>query len=759
MPGNRELYEQQMNIGNEAAWNQNWQAAANAYGRALQEFPDDPEAHLNLGFALLRLERLNDALQVYKRTHQLVPEDPIPIEKSADVLHRMGRLKESAEQYANVADAYLKQKDIDKAISSWEKATELTPGLVRLHAKLAKAYRRIGDRRRAVYHYLMLAFNYSRTGDFEQAEKAAQSALQINRRNVEALNALQAAKSGSEVKPPTPVQPSEKAKTAAPAPTGDIDWGEFVDVGVSGADNGKPVEVDPLGPMGAAMSEALTMLADHIMMSGGFEAGGVEALQAMEFQRQGLHSEAITAYQKAAGNLKHAALYMNLGALLLLSEQPADAIKPLQNAAQHENLKAGALHALGQSYYRQDRYKTGVDFMARAAQIAEHIYARTEADHAEIDEVYSNLLGSLPKRKENDEMLAAVCRRMVSLMSGREWNRRLADARYQMAEASRDGGGDRVLEFLAEDISDDVPESIARIDRYIRQGLYLLAMDEAQYAIEKAPSYLPIHVRMAEVMMLEGRVRQAINKYNSVAKTYRVRGENGRAASILVEVLEKAPLDVEVRRNLIELLEGEERWEEVLEQYVELAGTYRQLGNLEQARNTYVEVERIAERVETPTQKLVEIKHAIADIDQLRMDMRRAQRVYEDIIRVEPTDEKARRALIDINLQLGNKIEGIKQLDELLRAFAKRKQVKQILGTLESLTRSYPDDSGLRSRLAAIYRQLGRRDDAVEQLDKLADLQLEAGLTEDACETIRQIVRLKPPNTNKYIELLEQFGC
>jgi tetratricopeptide (TPR) repeat protein len=356
-------------------------------------------------------------------------------------------------------------------------------------------------------------------------------------------------------------------------------------------------------------------------------------------------------------------------------------------------------------------------------------------------------------------MLSAVCRRLVSLLSGREWTRRLSDARYQMVEASRDGGGQRVLEFLAEDISDDVPESIARIDRYIRQGLYLLAMDEAQYAIEKAPSYLPIHVRMAEVMMLEGRVRQAINKYNSVAKTYRVRGENGRAASILVEVLEKAPLDVDVRRNLIDLLEGEERWEEVLEQYIELAGTYRQLGNLEKARQTYVEVERITDHVDASTEKRVEIKYEIADIDQLRMDMRRAQRVYEDIIRMSPNDERARRSLVEINLQLGNKIEGIKQLDELLRAYAKRKQVKQIMGTLEGLVRAYPDDSGLRSRLAAIYRQLGRREEAVEQLDKLADLQLEADLIDDACETIRQIIRLKPPNTNKYIELLEQLGC
>jgi tetratricopeptide (TPR) repeat protein len=289
--------------------------------------------------------------------------------------------------------------------------------------------------------------------------------------------------------------------------------------------------------------------------------------------------------------------------------------------------------------------------------------------------------------------------------------------------------------------------------------MYTLAMDEAQYAIEKAPFYLPIHVRMAEVMMLEGRVRQAINKFNNVAKTYRVRGENSRAASILVEVLEMAPLDENVRRNLIELLEGEERWEEAIDQYIELASTYRQLGNLDMARNTFVEAERITDSYDVPIEKVIAIKHQLADLNQLRMDTRRAQRVYEDILRLDPNDEKARKALIDINLQIGNQIEGIKLLDELLRAYAKRKQVKNILAVLQDLVHTFPSDSGLRSRLAAIFRQLGRLDEAVEQMDKLAELQLDAGLQDEACKTVTLIIKLNTPDADRYRDLLSRLGC
>src|SRR5215218_5803954 len=150
MARNREAYEQAMNSGHNAAWDQEWGMAVASYGRAIQEFPEDPEAHIHLGLGLLEMGRLEDALKVYTRAHQLGPDDPIPLEKSADVLERMGRLKEAAQQYINVAEIYFSQKDLDKTIGNWERATRLTPGLVTIHAKLAQIRERIGDNKSAI---------------------------------------------------------------------------------------------------------------------------------------------------------------------------------------------------------------------------------------------------------------------------------------------------------------------------------------------------------------------------------------------------------------------------------------------------------------------------------------------------------------------------------------------------------------------------------------------------------------------------------
>jgi tetratricopeptide (TPR) repeat protein len=263
---------------------------------------------------------------------------------------------------------------------------------------------------------------------------------------------------------------------------------------------------------------------------------------------------------------------------------------------------------------------------------------------------------------------------------------------------------------------------------------------------------------MAEIMMKEGRMRQAVTKYNTVARTFLARGENGRAADILTSVLEVAPMDVSLRESLISLLEGEERWDEVLDHYIDLADVQHQLGNYDVSRDTYVQAERIAARTQAPPAKLVHVKHRIADIDQMRLDMRRALKTYDEIIELAPEDERAYRMMVDIYFRQGNAVEAVRRLDKLLGIYARQRQINRILQLLEELVTVYPNDTGLRSRLASVYRQLGRYSDAIRQMDALGELQLDAGMNADAAHTIREIIKLNPDNINDYRKLLAQLG-
>lgn len=750
MAENLEAYQQFMDAGHDATWEQDWQSAIKSYTQAIQVHSEDAEAHNHLGMALLQVGRLDDALKVYSKAHQLSSDDPIPLERSADVLQRMGRLKEAAEQYINVADLYLGLKDLDKAIANWEHATELTPGLVQVHAKLAQGYERIGNKQLAIREYLTLAYNFHRKDETEKAIKAVERALRLNKRNSQALNILRALKSGGDVILPPEILQRGKAAAAEESEF------ELFKKKSENSQRRSVGEADPKGPIGEAASGALVALAAYVVESGSLDQYGGSALQGMEFQRQEDYAKATDAYKMAQDGLRHPALKLNLGALLLWQDQPGEAVKHLGEAVVDPNLSAGALHGLGQGYFKLNKQKQASRYLIQSLQAVDTSLAVDDNEVAELSDVYSRIIGALEGR--TDDALSAINERFMGLLSGKEWKQRIADTRRHLEEVMRDEGDQGLVDFLGTGGSDELAATVSSIDSYIRQGVYTLAMDEAHRAVESSPYYLPVHVRMAEIMMREGRVRQAINKYNTVARSYMVRGENDRAASILGEVLEMAPLDVNIRVSLIELLEQEDRLDQALDQHVELANTYSQLGNFDMSRDTYNASERLAKRINAEPEKIVKIKHKLADMDKMRLDTRRAIKTFEEIVELMPEDEEAYRQLVELNYNQGNQVEAIRRLDKLLNIYAKKKKISNIVTMLEGMIKIYSDDTGLRSRLAAIYKQLGRKSEAIEQLDALGELQLEAGMHKDARNTIRQIIELNPDGAEQYQQLLSQLG-
>lgn len=752
MTDDRATFQKLVEEGDSAAWNKDWRMAIERYMHALKLVPEDPDVHISLGLALLNSKQLERALSVFKRANQLAPDDPVPLESSADVLERMGQLREAAAQYVKVADIYLGQRDIERAIGNWERATQLTPGLVAIHARLAQAYERIGQNQRAIREYLTLAFNFRRLDETDKAIRAVERALRLDKNNAQALNTLRALQSGSDVVLP----PSEDPRKAPPKPAPNQE--DIFDPFSTAPSNMPESRADnDLGPLGEGMEDALGILAAHVVESG-LDDYALPALKGMEFQRQGLYEPAIEAYQQAdQAGLRHPSLKMNLGGLFTLVEDPEAAIPYLKEALNNERLTAGALHGLALSHHMLGNAEQAARYYIQSLQAVDVRSAPSSKDAQKLNTLYENILKILDGR--SIESLSAINERFLQMLSGKDWHQRVPETRRQMEETMRMGGGAGLVDFLVAEGTGELTESITLIDRYIHQGLYTLAMNEAQQALESSPNYLPVHVRMAEIMMKEGRIRQAIVKYTMIARSYMVRDEKDRAASILLEVLEMAPLDVEVRTTLIELLETEQRWLEALEQYIELAITYQQLGDFERSMQTLSAAERLARRINAPSSKLVDIKHALAEIFQMRLNTRQAQKIYEDILELASDDEKALRQLVDILYGQGSQLEAVKRLDALLGIYARKGMVTRITQLLEQLVNNYPKDTALRSRLASIYKRLGQIPKAIEQLDTLGELQLDAGLTKDAANTIRQIISLKPDNVEQYKRLLQQLNA
>jgi len=743
MPGQKQVYDQFMNLGHGFAWDQEWDKAIAAYARALQEIPEDPESHKYLGLALLESKRFADALKVYSRAHQLAPDDPIPLEKSADVLERLGRLKEAAQQYIKVADIYLgQQRDIEKAISNFERATLLTPGLLQIHLRLAQLYERTGRKRSAVMQYLMLAFNFQRGDDKPKALQAIERALRLEPSNPQVLNARKAIESDALMSVPIGDEPT---------PTG----------GPSGSDGNVVVEEEvltseahPDGPMGETTEKALAHLAEA-MLESGLGMGEAMAIQGIELQKIGEHQAAVEAFQKAESmGVRHVALPMCMGTLNIRLEKWPDARKYFERAAENSLYAAGAAHGLGQAFMGLDKPREASEQLIKALRLTDIGLALNQDEAAQLDAVYDQLRASTLGMQDID--LNAMNAQFNRWLTGKDWKVRIPETRRSLAERIRSGASNELRDYITNTAIVDI---ITRIDKFLKQGMYVLALDEAFRAIEQEPTSLPAHQRVAQILMEQQRTQEAITKYNIVANSYLARDDRVNAAAILDEVIKVAPMDTGLRLSLIDLLERENQEERVLEEYIGLANAYYTLAETDQARDTYQEALKLAQKLNSPTEKRVEILSKLADLYMSRLDLRQAQRTYEQIRTLTPEDERPRKELIEINYRLNNPIEAVKELDGLLRMYAQQRRGDLILATLEGMVNTRAQDMALRSRLSAVYKQLGRVTDAIRQLDALGELQLDANLFQEACVTIKQIIQLGPPDMTQYKTLLQQLNC
>jgi DNA-binding SARP family transcriptional activator len=183
------------------------------------------------------------------------------------------------------------------------------------------------------------------------------------------------------------------------------------------------------------------------------------------------------------------------------------------------------------------------------------------------------------------------------------------------------------------------------------------------------------------------------------------------------------------------------------------------LADIANARTTYNQAIQLAQRIGADNSKVILILHKLADIDMTRLELRAALRAYENVKHLDPTDVKARRALIELNYRLSDPTAATNELDGLLQHYARQRDGRAILELLESWVEKRPKDEALRTRLGAVYQQIKRNKEALDQLNVLLELQLNNGRHNEACQTLKRILLLQPASPQHYLNLLQQLGC
>lgn len=780
MAGNRALFEQALNRGHSAAWDQQWDKAIACYRAALTEYPEDNAALTALGFALFQADRLDEALTTYQRAAMLTPGDPVAPEKCGEIFERQGRLNEAVQTYTAVADLHLRRRDVQKAIELWGRIVRLAPDNLNVRMLLVRALENTNQARAAALEYVDLARIFQVAGDLEKAAQSVQRALQLDAQLPDARAAFERLKRRQAIlpvnrqgggkrttgmlSPQALAEMSADEAAAAPAHEGTADLGGEA----SPLDGAKERALAGLAEMlfeeDADTSKLNTSISVSALTRGSGSGRDEESQraqvvmylsQAINSQTGGNLQAAVSNYAAAVENgFDHPLARFLLGALLLELRRPPDAIPYLEAAQAHQEVRLGALYGLGEAYRQTGQPRLAFAYFLEALKHLDMSLLPPEK-HDRLAEAYETLAESFARA--SDVEVSQTVPGLKKFLSGPGWEDNARHQRQQLDASSDDGHVSSLADQVAMPGTDAVLDSMRRIDDYMRRKLYATAMEECLFALEHAPTYLPVHIRMAEIMVAENKVEPAALKYRVIANTYRIRGEAGRAARLIQNVLKLNPVDIVARKELINLYTEQGRAADALQQYQDLADTYYELADLEAARETLTNALRLAQQTGQRAWS-VKLLHSIGDIHMQRLAWREAVRAYEQIRSIAPDDEKARIALIDLNFRLDNQKQALAELDQYLKQLFTQRNLSSATILLEELLNNYPDNPPLVIRLARLYQDQGRREEAIMRYDQLGDLQLQAGQKEQAKETLRTILALRPDDPAPYQQLLEQLS-
>jgi tetratricopeptide (TPR) repeat protein len=769
MPGREEVFQTAMNNGHSAAWDQKWDQAVEAYQKALVEFPENPKALTNLGLALNQVGRYEEALEAYKRAAQFSPEDPLPLGKVAQLSERLGHLQQAIQAALQSAELYIKSKEADKALENWLRVTVLDPENLTAHSRLALVHERLGHAPQAVSEYLAVASLYQQTGSLDKAAEMVSRALRLSPNSPEAKQATKALKDGQMLPKPIrrkggtgPLRIAQVRQLEAPKPT---EEGQDPIMEARNKALNRMAEVlfdqssentDTTSPVRSL--QAFMRRTDPLALKNNERANVTLHIgQAIDAQSKNQDAQAATELEQAIeAGYKSTALYFDLGLLHAKTNRHESALRHLRHAVRNEDYALGARLLMAEILRKTDRLKEAMVEYMEALRLADSMVVPPEQTDA-IRQLYEPLIDAQAKRSDNQE-LAKLCDNIKTLLLQPNWRALVSQARQQLPQSGPGAPPLPLAEIMTQTQSSQLIQAINKARQTAQAGHLRSAVDAIFDGLQLAPTYLPLHILLGDLLIQNGRTQDAITKYSVVAQAYNVRGDATQSTNLLRRIIEVAPMETNARQRLIEQLVAQGKVDDAVAEYIQLADIYYRLAELDLARKTYTDALRLAQQTRGNREWSLQILHRMADIDMQHLDWRQALRLFEQIRTLQPEEASVRKNLVDLNIRLDQPNQAMAELDNYLTYLDNNGQRTAAIPFLEGLVQDNAGQPLLQNYLVDEYIRAGWRREAVSQLDALGEKLLQSGDRAGAIRAVEKIISLNPPNVDNYRRLLQKLN-
>lgn len=764
-----------LNKGHTALWEHDWDGAVQAYNAALQEVPDHPVGLSSLGLALFHQKKFSDSLRIFQQLARQYPEDPMPMERIARIYEREGLLQEAVRSYYQAAEKQLKSRDVDRSLADYRAILRLNPNNQDVRARVAMVFVKLGRKEEAAAEFTDLAAVVQRAGDPNKAQQILEYARQVKPDSIEVSQALTALKNDQpiplrnlddkaggamrmaqvreiesthvEATPEASYDPLTEAKLKSLSDLA----GALFDEGNDSSRTSSAAYSNLELPNNLPVSDTQPIRQDHK----GIQQHISEFIDLHSAEK---HDEAAVELEQAikAGLDLPGADFM-LG-LFKKDEDSQKAFDHLQKSVRSPDYALASRLLMGEIFCQSGQLKEATACYLQALRLADHETVPSEQVD-ELDQLYGPILDSQTLITQEKDM-----RNLCAVISGQltrpDWRAYLKGARVQLPPQPEGSPPLPLAEMLIDSNSSQMVESLAEVRKLFQQGKYRSAMEESYHALTYAPTYLPLHIQMGDILISQGRISEAIEKFLMVSRLYALRNENSQAIRLLSKVTRLAPVDTTVRKNLIELLRANKRYDEMIEQLMDLANVYYLLADLDEARHYYHTALNLSRQVKTSRDQPVRILHQLADIELQSLNWKEAIKVFEQLRSLQPTDPAPRLALIDLYGRLGINPAALNEMDAYLKLLETENKQEEAENFLDELLIERPEDPEIQKRMTAYYVNLGKYETAIAKLDAQAEKLLVEKNVKASADVVQQIIALNPSNRSDYeklyVELLKK---
>ncbi len=458
------------------------------------------------------------------------------------------------------------------------------------------------------------------------------------------------------------------------------------------------------------------------------------------------------------------------------------------NVLQRRSLNARALSRLGTIYFEQGRADRAYAFLAKASQLA--------TNDMDLRVKLGTILLSAGKVKEASGEATLVLDRMPRhpeapiLLADTTASRTNIDAVYQR------------LEKLITEVGDSAPIETALGTLHIRQGDTNAADAAFRRALGLEPKSSAAHFGLANLCWAANDLKGADSEFKAAAElsparsARRIRyadfklrvGEREEGKRLLREISKSVPdyLPAWIRRAEVALVETN---------YTECASLLQQVLAREPANYDALLLRGRAflaqqdagkalaefERMSRVYERLPQVHYHLALAYLLNRDEPRALKSLRQATTLAPEFAEAVLLQARLNIARDDPVSAITQLTELLKrqtrlpqaqlqlaaAYTVKGDLESALATYRRLGEDYPTNAEIPMRIGLVYLQQNRREDArrafvrtlelstnhFPAIEKLADLDLLAGLFTNALKRAKSALEQHPTNAEPHLLL------